>query len=60
VRIEMYCKQFHKERVYPESKEYLLKATSNNLKPINYEHNAELYWKKKLEANLPQEEEKRT
>jgi len=56
----MYCKQFHKERVYPESKEYLLKATSNNLKPINYEHNAELYWKKKLEANLPQEEEKRT
>jgi len=56
---ELYFKEkFAEDGLYPEPKEYLLKAVSKHLKPINYDRWAELYWKKQLEGSLKQEEEK--
>ena len=56
---ELYFKEkFAEDGLYPEPKEYLLEAVSKHLKPINYDRWAELYWKKQLEGNLKQEEEK--
>jgi len=56
---ELYFKEkFAEDGIYPEPKEYLLKAVSKHLKPINYDRWAELYWKKQLEGSLTPEEEK--
>lgn len=57
----MICKhhfkeKFHFDGLYPELKEYLLELVSKHLKPINYDHWTELYWKKQLENLLPNEE----
>jgi len=56
---ELYFKEkFAEDGLYPEPKEYLLEAVSKHLKPINYDRWAELYWKKLLEGNLTEEEQK--
>jgi hypothetical protein len=56
---ELYFKEkFHEEGFYPEPKEYLLERVSKLLKPMNYDHWAELYWKKQLEEKLTAVEEK--
>ena len=56
---ELYFKEkFAKDGLYPEPKEYLLEAVSKHLKPISYDRWAELYWKKQVEGNLTEEEQK--
>jgi len=56
---ELYFKEkFHEDGSYPEPKEYLLEAVSKHLKLINYNRWAELYWKRRLEGNLTQEQER--
>ncbi|MEM4326436.1 MAG: Eco57I restriction-modification methylase domain-containing protein, partial [Candidatus Pacearchaeota archaeon] len=56
---ELYFKEkFYKDGLYPEQKEYLLELVLRYLKPINYDRWAELYWKKQLEGNLTEKEEK--
>ncbi|MCL0051956.1 N-6 DNA methylase [Peptococcaceae bacterium] len=56
---ELYFREkFHEDGLYPKPKEYLLEAISKHLKPINYDRWAELYWKKQLEGELTEEEEK--
>ena len=56
---ELYFKEkFHKDGLYPEPKEYLLEEVSKHLKPIDYDRWAELYWKKQIEGNLTEEEQK--
>ncbi|HDN83112.1 MAG TPA: hypothetical protein ENG50_01970, partial [Candidatus Altiarchaeales archaeon] len=56
---ELYFKEkFYKDSLYPEPKEYLLEEVSKHLKPINYDCWAELYWKKQLEGNLTEGEQK--
>jgi len=56
---ELYFKEkFAEDGLYPEPKEYLLEAVSKHLKPINYDRWAELYWKKQIEGNLTEEEQK--
>jgi len=57
--IKLYFKEkFAEDRLYPEPKEYLLEAVSKHLKPINYDRWAELYWKKQIEGNLTEQEQK--
>jgi len=56
---ELYFKEkFAEDGLYPEPKEYLLEVVSKHLKPINYDRWAELYWKKQIEGNLTEEEQK--
>jgi len=56
---ELYFKEkFHEDGLYAEPKEYLLEAVSKHLKPINYDRWAELHWKKQLEGELSDKEEK--
>lgn len=56
---ELYFKEkFHEDGLYSEPREYLLELVSKNLKSINYDRWAELYWKKQLENDLIVEEEK--
>lgn len=56
---ELYFKEkFAEDGLYSEPKEYLLEAVSKHLKPINYDCYAELYWKRQLEGNLLDQEEK--
>lgn len=54
---ELYFKEkFAEDGLYPEPREYLLRAVSKYLKPINYNRWAELYWKKQIEGNLTKDE----
>ena len=56
---ELYFKEkFAEDGLYPEPKEHLLEEVSKHLKPINYDRWAELYWKKQIEGNLLEEEQK--
>ena len=56
---ELYFKEkFAEDGLYPEPKEYLLEVVSKHLKPINYDRWAELYWKKQIEGNLTEGEQK--
>ena len=56
---ELYFKEkFYEDGLYPEPREYLLEAVSKHLKPINYDRWSELYWKKQIEGNLTEREEK--
>jgi len=56
---ELYFKEkFAEDGLYPEPKEYLLEEVSKHLKPINYDRWAELYWKKQVEGNLTEGEQK--
>ena len=43
---------------YPAPKGYLAEAGSKHLKPINYNRWVELYWKKQIEGNLTEGEQK--
>jgi len=55
---EIFKEKFAEDGLYPEPKEYFLEAVSKHLKPINYDHWAELYWKKQIEGNLTEQEQK--
>jgi len=56
---ELYFKEkFAEDGLYKEPKEYLLYAVSKHLKPISYDRWAQAYWKKQLEGNLTEEEQK--
>ena len=56
---ELYFKEkFAEDGLYPEPREYLLSSVSKYLKPISYDRWAELYWKKQIEGNLTEEEQK--
>ena len=43
---------------YPAPKRYLLETVSKHLKPVDYDRWAELCWKKQIEGNLTEEEQK--
>jgi len=56
---ELYFKEkFYEDGLYPEPKEYLLEEVSKHLKSINCDRWAELYWKKQIEGNLTEGEQK--
>ncbi|MCL0032603.1 hypothetical protein M1N06_02380 [Peptococcaceae bacterium] len=55
----LFKEKFAEDGIYPQPKEYLLEVISKYLKPINYDRWAELYWKKQLEGELAEEEEKK-
>ena len=56
---ELYFKEkFAEDGLYKEPKEYLLELVSKHLKSINYDRWAELYWKKQIEGNLTEQEQK--
>jgi len=56
---ELYFKEkFNEDGLYPQPKEYLLEAVSKHLKPINFDRWAELYWKKQIEGNLTEQNQK--
>ena len=43
---------------YPAPKWCLAETVSKHLKPVDYDRWAELYWKKQIEGNLTEEEQK--
>ena len=43
---------------YPAPKGCLAEAVSKHLKPVDYDRWAELYWKKQIEGNLTEQEQK--
>ena len=43
---------------YPAPNGYLADAVSKHLKPVDYDRWSELYWKKEIEGNLTEEEQK--
>jgi len=56
---ELYFKEkFHSDCLYPAPKGYLAEAVSKHLKPVDYDRWSKLYWKKLLEGNLTEEEQK--
>ena len=55
---EIFKEKFAEDGLYPEPKEYFLEEVSKHLKPINYDRWAELYWKKQIEGNLTEKEQK--
>jgi len=56
---ELYFKEkFHEDGLYKQPKEHLISTVLKHLKPINYDRWAELYWKKQINGNLTEEEQK--
>jgi len=56
---ELYFKEkFHSDCLYPAPKGYLAEAVSKHLKPVDYDRWSKLYWKKQIEGNLTEEEQK--
>ena len=56
---ELYFKEkFHSDCLYPAPKGYLAEAVSKHIKPVDYDRWSKLYWKKQIEGNLTEEEQK--
>ena len=56
---ELYFKEkFAEDGLYPAPKGYLAEAVSKHIKPVDYDRWSKLYWKKQIEGNLTEEEQK--
>jgi len=56
---ELYFKEkFAEDSLYSAPKGYLAETVSEHFKPVDYDRWSKLYWKKQIEGNLTEEEQK--